>query len=69
MDSQIDNITPQHFPSSLLPEIEEKIKDAKAIFVVMLMPDNKIVSQMCGHMQKDILWIIEKAKLTLLGVE
>jgi len=66
-----DDITPDYLPIGLARDVLEKVPNAKAMVVVLVMDDENdtIWSDLCGTEKQWCLWALEEMKQTLLASE
>jgi len=65
MSWSISTITPDSFPETLLPSITEHLKDAKAVFIVVMNQDESLWYESIGRQKQYVLWAIECARNSL----
>ena len=69
MTGKVVDITPEHIPVALIREFadENRLKDAKAAFVIWLDKDDELQFEFCGLQSKDVLWALKRMEQRLMG--
>jgi len=60
--SPVSTITPKCFPETLLPAIADHLKDAKAVFIVVMHQDESLWYESIGREKQYVLWALECAR-------
>ena len=62
----VSDITPDHYPSSLLETAKAHVHNAKAIAIAIVGEDDTLWFDCCGHANQSVLWCLEHMKIQVL---